>query len=165
VLWTIACLDGEVAPSPAYSGGMFFVANEYAMASAIRFNADAPEVAWQYDEYLPDVSSPVGDGQRFYITTSMGDVVALDAATGTAAWEHEFDEGFYTSPILVGDRIYVTDRSGITQIFKAGPSFELVAAPKLGEEVFATPAFMDGRIYVRTATCLMCIASQDESGS
>ncbi|MDQ1255950.1 MAG: outer membrane protein assembly factor BamB, partial [Candidatus Hydrogenedentes bacterium] len=122
VLWTVACLDGEVAPSPAYGGGMFFVANEYATSTAIRFNAETPEIAWQYDEYLPDVSSPVADGQRFYITTSMGDVVALDAATGTAAWEHEFDEGFYTSPILVGDRIYVTDRSGITQIFKAGPA-------------------------------------------
>lgn len=35
-LWSVDCLSGEVGPSPAYGAGMFFVANDYADASAIR---------------------------------------------------------------------------------------------------------------------------------
>ena len=66
-------------------------------------------------------------------------------------------EGFYSSPVLVGDRIYISDMAGQMYIVKAGSAYELIATRKMGEEVFATPAFMDGRIYVRTQKHLFCI--------
>jgi outer membrane protein assembly factor BamB len=162
-VWKQTCLDGEVAPSPAYGGGMFFVANDYATATAIRFNAEEktpkPEIAWQWDEALPDVSSPVGTDTHFYVTTSRGQIACLDAKTGAVAWIQEYDEGYYASPIVVGDRIYSVDKAGMTQIFKTGATYELIGAPKFGEETFATPAFMDGRIYVRTVKTLLCVAN------
>jgi len=175
-VWELACLDGEVAPSPAYGGGMFFVANDNATATAIRFNTEVascrpatdtneqtprPEIAWQWDEALPDVASPVGSGQYFYVTTSRGQIVCLDSSTGKAAWGQDYDNGFYASPILVGDRIYAVDRRGTTYVFKTGPTYELIATSRLGEDVFATPAFMDGRIYFRTEKNLFCIANSN----
>ncbi|HOT50941.1 MAG TPA: PQQ-binding-like beta-propeller repeat protein, partial [Candidatus Hydrogenedentes bacterium] len=111
-LWNVPCLDGEVAPSPAYGGGMFFVANDMATATAIRFvpgDPPKPEIAWQWDESLPDVASPVCTDRHFYLATSRAEIVCLDAATGKEQWLQEFDEGFYASPILVGDRIYALD--------------------------------------------------------
>jgi outer membrane protein assembly factor BamB len=162
-VWQITCLDGEVAPSPAYGGGMFFVANDNATATAIRFRegeaAPAPEIAWQWDEALPDVSSPLGSGQHFYITTSRGEIVCLDQKTGEPAWVQEYDEGFYASPILAGNRIYAVDKEGTTFVFKTGATYELIATSKLDEEVFATPAVLDGRIYFRTAKHLLCIGN------
>ena len=161
LLWTADCLDGEVAPSPAYADGMVFSANEYAYASAIRLSeadgAVAAEVVWQYDDILPEVSSPVASATHLYYGSSMGDVVCLDRETGEEAWVQEFDGGFYSSLILVGDRLYGADKEGVMHIFKAGSAYEAIADIEHGEPIFATPAYLDGRIYLRTASQLICI--------
>jgi len=169
LLWQVGCLDGEVAPSPAYGGRMIFVANEYAMATALTLGgteqAPSAEVAWEWDEALPDVSSPVGDGTYFYVATSMGYVVCLEAASGKAMWDREFDEGFYSSPVVVGDRVFVSDKAGVTHVFKTGPEFVSVADSDLGEPIFATPAFLDKRIYIRTEKYLWCVAAEDDDSA
>jgi len=161
LLWSEACLGGEVAPSPAYANGMVFVANEYAVASAISLGGTAEavetEVVWQYDDRLPEVSSPVGDGERFYLGTAIGEFVCLDAQTGEVLWIAETNDGIYSSPIFVGDRIYVADMRGNMYIFKASDTLEELAVVSLGEAVHTTPAFLDGRIYIRTETQLYCI--------
>ena len=157
-IWTVKCLGGEVAPSPAYNGkGIIFVANEYARASALKLTAGTPEILWQYDEYLPEISSPVAAENLFFITTSAGDVVCLDAATGKAKWKQEFDKGFSSSPVLVGDRVYAIDVAGVVHIFGAAPEYKEIGTIALGEPVHATPAFMDGRIYIRGDNNLFCI--------
>ncbi|MCC6699181.1 MAG: PQQ-binding-like beta-propeller repeat protein [Candidatus Hydrogenedentes bacterium] len=159
--WTQECLDGEVAPSAAYANSIVFAANEYAMASAIRLSGTAEavqsEIIWEFDELLPEVSSPVGDGERFYFGTVAGDLVCLNAETGETIYIEELGEGFYSSPVLVGDRIYVIDRDGTMFIVKAGPAFEVIASHSMGEPGFATPAYLDGRIYLRTPQNIYCI--------
>lgn len=164
-LWSQECLSGEVAPSPAYSNGMIFAANEYATANGIQLSQGADGVdaaiAWEYDELLPEVSSPVGDGERFYFGTSSGILVCLDAKTGEQLWEAELESGFYSSPVLVGDRLYVLDKDGHMYIIKASSTYELMATIPTGEGTFATPAFLDGRIYLRSVGHLYCIESSN----
>jgi outer membrane protein assembly factor BamB len=161
-LWALECLGGEVAPSPAYSNGMVFVANEYAMANGIQIMAaDAVELKWEYDDLLPEVSSPLGDGERFYFATSIGELVCLDAASGEELWLEELSDGFYSSPVLVGDKIYLLDMEGTMHIMRASATAEVIASVSLGEEeTFATPAFMDKRIYIRTNEHLICIEGE-----
>lgn len=165
LLWTEQGLDGEVAPSPAISGDRVFVANDYAMATAIRLSAvdgkASSEILWQWDESLPDVASPTSSDAHFYVATSLGEIACLDAETGELAWLHEFDRGFHSSPIRVGDRIYLGDLRGTMHIFKTGAEFELLGSMEFGEPLYATPAFLDGRIYVRTENRLICIEDSD----
>lgn len=160
-LWTVDCLGGEVAPSAAYANGMVFAANEYAAASGITLGgtADAVEatVAWEFTDLLPEISSPVGDGERFYFGTTVGDIVCLDAKTGENLWTHEADDGFDSSAILVGDRIYIADKAGNMYIVRASAAYEEVGKLKLGEASYATPAYLDKRMYVRTPEQLYCI--------
>lgn len=160
-LWEQECLGGEVAPSPAYADGVVFVANEYAMGTAVKLSgsegAIESEVLWEYDEVLPEVASPIGDGERFYLATSYGELAAIDAESGEELWLEEVGSGFYSSPVLVGDRIYIADMEGAMHIVKAAPEFEKIASVPLGEPAFATPAFMDNRIYIRTQNHLFCI--------
>lgn len=160
-LWSQECLSGEVAPSPAYSNGMVFAANEYATAAGIQLTQGAAgieaAIAWEYDDLLPEVSSPVGDGERFYFGTSHGILVCLDAKSGEQLWEAEMDSSFYSSPVLVGDRLYVLDTAGHMYIIKASSTYELMATIPTGEDTYATPAFLDGRIYLRAAGHLYCI--------
>jgi outer membrane protein assembly factor BamB len=167
LLWSQPCLGGEVAPSPAYCDGIVFAANEYAIATAIALKEAGgriePSIQWEFDELLPEVSSPVGDGERFYFATSYGELVCLDADTGEAAWMEELSqEGFYSSPVLVGDRIYLLDMAGTMFIVRAAPEYELLASHDMGEQTLATPAFLDGRIYVRTEHNLICIEEQPD---
>ncbi len=168
-LWAVDCLAGEVGPSPGYANGVVFVANEYAMASAI--SVDGPDdsldrdVIWDFDEYLPESASPIGDGERFYFATSYGELVCLDAKppaegeTVEKLWVEELADNFVSSPILVGDKIYVLDTEGTMFIVRAGGEYELIGTSSIGEPTVATPAFMDGRIYIRGEENLYCIES------
>lgn len=161
LIWTADCLGGEVSPSPAYANNMVFVGNEYAVAAGIVLDGEegkvTAEVAWEFVDLLPEVSSPVGDGERFYFGTAIGDIVCLDAETGENLWVQETEDGFYSSPILVDDRIYIADLSGNMYIVRAGAEHEEIATIPLGGPAFATPAYLDGRIYVRTPEQLYCI--------
>ena len=166
LLWTEEGLDGEVAPSPAILNDMVFVANEYAMATAVRLSDEGggvtSEIAWQWHEFLPEVASPTSSPGYFYLATSFGDFICLDAETGETVWLEEFDRGFYSSPIRVGERIYVVDVRGIMHIMATGGEFELLASMPFPEPVYATPAFLDGRIYVRTENRLICIENSEQ---
>ncbi|WP_182870570.1 PQQ-like beta-propeller repeat protein [Stieleria mannarensis] len=161
ILWHVECLGGEVAPSPAFSDGRVFVANdgEFATAIDIRDRDVGAKVDWQWDESLPDTSSPVADRGLLILPTAFGVVSCLDAATGTLRWEHEFDVGFSSSPIVAGDRVFLADLSGTVQIFKLNASFELLGKGNLGEPIYATPALVGNRIFIRSLRQLFCIQS------
>ena len=157
-LWRVKCMYGEIAPSPAYADEMVFVVNEYARLAAIKLG-DPPEIAWEYDEDLSEVSSPLATKDFLIMAASWGTVSCFNSKTGEKYWYHEFDEGFYSSPILVGENVYLTDMKGVTQIFKLDKEFQLVSSCELGESVVATPAFMHSRIYFRGSRHLFCIGS------
>ena len=161
-LWQVKCLGGEVAPSPAFNGtDIIFVANEYAQASALKLNGGTPDFLWQYDEYLPEIASPVASEKHAYIATTAGDIICLDIQTGAVKWEQEFDDGFNASPILVGNKVYAIDIGGVVYIFDAeADTYHELASIEMGEPVFATPAFVGNRIYIRGEETLFCIGDE-----
>ncbi|MCA9264472.1 MAG: PQQ-binding-like beta-propeller repeat protein, partial [Planctomycetales bacterium] len=156
-LWRLECLSGEVASSAAYANGRVFVANEGAPATAIDCSVPEPKTLWHWDESLPDSASPVANEKYLIVPTAFGVVSCLDAKTGKLMWEHEFDQGFSSSPILAGGLVYLIDVSGNLQIFKMGGEFELVGTYDVEEPVYATPAFVDDRIYIRSLGHLVCV--------
>lgn len=160
-LWRIKCMDGEVAPSPAYANGMVYVVNEYARLAAIRI-APTPELIWEYEDDLSEVSSPLATSNLLFMASSYGAVTCFNNKTGEVFWNHEFEEGFYSSPVLAGEQVYLIDMAGVTQIFKADSSFQLVSQSPLGERAMTIPAFKEGQIYIRGINNLFCIGSGDE---
>ncbi|MBM4092218.1 MAG: hypothetical protein FJ276_22740, partial [Planctomycetes bacterium] len=161
-LWRVECLDGEVASSAAYASGTVFVANEGAPAAAIDVSSPESRILWEWEEALPDSASPVANEDYLIMPTAFGVVSCLNVKTGKVFWEHEFDIGFSSSPILVGDRVYIADRSGAVQIFRMSDTFELLAVSEMEEDVYATPAFVGERIYVRGVTHLFCIGADQK---
>jgi len=155
-LWQLDCLYGEVGPSAGYGAGLIFAANEYAKLVAID-PADNYKIKWEDDEYLPEVSSPVVSKGLLYIATSYGALVCYNAVSGERLWEKEYDNGFYSSPIIVDNKLYAIDMGGIMHIIAITKEFKLIAEPKLNEKIVTTPAFSDGRIYIRGDKYLYCI--------
>jgi outer membrane protein assembly factor BamB len=155
-IWSLNCLSGEVGPSPGYRDGIVYVANEYANLVAIRAGSTA-EKLWETSEYLPEVASPVATGEVVYVGTSYGVIACYSTADGSLLWEYEADNGFYASPVVAGGYVYFLDMDGKMHIFKTGVEKVLVGTPELGESSVSTPAFSDGRIYLRSKTNLYCI--------
>ncbi|MBU4329766.1 MAG: PQQ-binding-like beta-propeller repeat protein [Acidobacteria bacterium] len=157
-LWSIRCMMGEVAPSPAYADGVVFAVNDYARLVGIDLSGE-PSIAWEVIDDLSEVSSPVASGGLVFMAASYGALSCLDAKTGDLLWIEDFDDGFYSSPILSGGNIYLMDMSGVTHIIKAAREFEVTARNPLGEKAVTIPAFMPGRIYIRGYKNLICIGS------
>ncbi len=168
-LWSVKCLSGDVGPSPIYAGGLVFVANDGAGLHAIQparpDEGIEAAVLWTAHEGLPDTVSPVSDGKQVLVVTSWGTLTCYDARTGQKAWSHELEVSVDSSPVIVGGRVYLTDTVGTTHIFELGASFKAVGTGSVGEPVHATPAFVDGSIYVRGAKHLYCIAVGRPAGA
>ena len=157
-LWKIQCLEhSEVAPSPLFANGILYVSGADAGLSAV--DVASKKILWTRDEQIPGVSSPVIVGDLLFYGVDEGTILCLNGRTGEQVWEAETDDGFYSSPIVCGKRVYVTDRSGVTYIFGATNTFNLLGKPKLGEDVSATPAVKGNIIFIRGHKHLFRIGS------
>lgn len=161
LLWKQECMSGEVAASATYGDGMVFVGNDMAVAAGIALEPAGEgvnaAVKWKYEDSLPDVASPLAANGYVIMGLSSGYLVCLAAATGEVAWEQEFDHGFYASPLLVAGDVYALEMSGVMHVVKPGQEYVEQAAYELGEEVSATPAVMEGRMYIRGERHLFCV--------
>jgi outer membrane protein assembly factor BamB len=162
-VWQLNCMGGEVGTSATYSAGRLFAANDNACAVAINA-ADGKEL-WKTNELaLPDVSSPVAVGDMLYLFSSGGVVTCADSASGKKLWEKELTTGFYSSPLSVSGRIIVFNMEGVAFIIKPDrEKYIQEAVCELGEKVVATPAVVDGKIYIRTDKFLYCISGLTEA--
>jgi outer membrane protein assembly factor BamB len=156
-LWKIQCIGGEVGPSLAYSNGIVYAINEYSKLTAIKAG-DQPSILWQNDEYLSDIPSPAAHDKYLFVATSYGTLVCYDATTGDKYWEKDLGKNIFSSPMIVENKVYVLDIDGVMHIVNADKVFKLISEPKLSETVAATPAFMNGKIFIRGEQNLYCIA-------
>jgi outer membrane protein assembly factor BamB len=153
--WRVACMTGEVGASPAYSNGIVYGASEYATLIAI--NAADGSTLWKNNEILPEVSSPVATKDFVFVATSYGVVASFDAQTGELVKSMETNADFYSSPVIVEGKIYLICTKGKMHIFSAKGDFGLINSFETGESTFATPAFTDGKIVIRTQESIYCV--------
>ena len=114
----------------------------------------ASHVAWQARRGIPEVPSPLYYDGRIYLIRNGGILTCLDAKTGKPAYAQQrlgVDGIFYASPVAGDGKVYLVTDAGIVIVLRAGDRFEVLAQNELGEPVSATPALLDGRVYVRTA--------------
>ena len=164
-LWQAKVLDGDIAPSPVFGGGMVFAVNTGAKLSAIRAggqgNITATHLAWTAEDNLPDIVSPLTDGKIVLLVTTDGTLTCYAASDGKKLWEKEMDHIFKSSPTLVGDKIYLMTEKGLMFIFAASAEgYKELGKAELGEEANSNPAYLDGRIYIRGKHNLYCIGKK-----
>jgi outer membrane protein assembly factor BamB len=153
--WAVKFLSGEVASSPCCAAGLVFGASEY--SSLIAVNAVTGEKLWEASDYLPEVSSPVATKENVYVATSYGVLACYDAQSGELKKYEETNTEFYSSPVIAEGKIYLFSNSGKAFIYSANSELTPVNAFETGQRTFATPAFTDERMIVRTAGRLYCV--------
>jgi outer membrane protein assembly factor BamB len=68
----------------------------------------------------------------------------------------EASDSYYASPVCGDGKIYLLDEVGRLTVVSATDKAEVLHTADLKEDVFSTPAIVDGKIYLRTAAALYC---------
>ncbi len=156
-------MGGDVAPSPVHANGLVFAVNEYSYLAAIRTDGQGDvtktHIVWTADYDLPDISSPMSNGELLFLLTTDGFLTCYDVQNGSKVWEKDLETSFRSSPSLVGDRVYLMSEGGVMFIFAADREYKELGRVELGEASNTCPAFMDGRIYIRGRENLYCIGN------
>ncbi|MCU0915641.1 MAG: PQQ-like beta-propeller repeat protein [Planctomycetes bacterium] len=160
-LWRAECVGGDLAPSPIYAGGLVLAIQPYSQMVAIKPTGQGDvtktHIAWKAEDGIPDICSPVSNGTYVYLLDSEGLLTCYQVADGKKVYEHELKDQFRASPSIAGDKLYLLSLKGVMHIAQVGPEYKELGRCELGEDCFASPAFVDGRIYIRGAKNLYCI--------
>lgn len=163
-IWRADCLSADCGPSPVFADGVVHVGNEYCQWSAIRVDGkgDVTEshVAWTGEDGLPDMCSPLVTSEYLFLLASWGSLTCYDSHSGELLWFKDFDASFVSSPGWAKGRVYLFGGEGkgwVVQPSREEEKVKVVAETDLGEECVTSPAFQDGRIYIRGKEHLFCI--------
>ena len=116
-------------------------------------------VVWRFKKNLPFIPAPLVYGDVFYMVRDGGIITALHPGTGRLLKEGRNREAlgeYYASPVAADGKVFLASVEGKITVLKAGAQWQVLATNEIGEEVHATPALSEGRIYVRTRGALYC---------
>jgi outer membrane protein assembly factor BamB len=163
-LWRADCLNGEVTPSPVFAGGVLLAISPSEKLVALRPDGQGDvtktHLLWAFEDNVPDISSPVSNGELVFMVSTSGMLTCLELKDGKKLWEQDLAMECNASPSVVGGRLYVFGKEGGAVVAEAGRQYKELARAELGEPVLASPAFAPGRIYVRSATNLFCLGAR-----
>jgi outer membrane protein assembly factor BamB len=115
-------------------------------------NARESHVAWEIRRGIPETPSLLYHRGRLYLLRNGGVLTCLKASTGEELFRERIGApGQYTaSPIAAGDKVIAASVRGVVTVIQADDRLNVLAQNDFGEEVFATPAIVENKLYLRT---------------
>jgi len=120
-------------------------------------------VAWKNEKGAAYVASPLAFGGRLFLVKDGGFATCYDTAGGRILFEKQRlpEAGeYFASPVAAGGNIYVCSGRGSVLVLRPGDRLDVIANNKLGEPIFATPAFAGNAIYIRTGAHLWAFGAK-----
>ena len=159
-LWEAPGLTANVIPSPVFADGVVYAMSGFRgnAARAVRLSeargllSGPPGLLWSYDKDTPYVPSPLlYRGGLYFLKSNSGILTCLDVPTGTPRYMERLDAvpNVYASPVAADGRLYVVGREGTTGVLEAGARPRVLATNRLDDAIDASPALVDGEIYLR----------------
>lgn len=188
-LWRCkAYSGGDTAASPTGFGHFVYAANSMPGITLVDASGSGDlskteKQLWQNTMVRPDACSPIATESYVYSLGAGPYLQALDVKTGEMIWEMEVGDysSFYSSPAMAEGKLYLFDKAedGQANAFVIDPSKAvltedgseldpekskdmLLATNPMIEPIFASPAFSEGRIYIRSEKTLYCIEAAAE---
>lgn len=123
-------------------------------------------VLWSFNKLLPYCPTPLFHDGRIYMVKDGGIFTALDAATGKSIKQGRVSGSgsYYASPVYGDGMIFVVSAIGELSIVKPDEQWSEIGQAEFKEDVYSTPAIVDGKIYFRTAGHLYCFGSNQVAG-
>lgn len=182
LLWQLDMNKGRSSATPVAIDDRLYVGNEfrnrggeddgggrlYAINPGGSGNITPPDdgkrgefVQWRMDNSGIQMASPTHcGGNLYFFERRRGIVRCVDIETGGLQYESRVRgaAAFWASPWTDGKHLYAMDADGNTHVIAAGDELKVVAVNALNQQAWGTPAFANGRIYLRTVDHLYCIA-------
>lgn len=120
-------------------------------------------VLWVQTRHVPFCASPLLTGPRLFTIKDKGILTSLDAKSGKKLKEARLNAAgdYYSSPVAGDGKIYLLDQVGRLTVVSDADEWKVLHTAEFGEDCYATPAIVDGRIYLRTAGHLYCFGEPE----
>jgi outer membrane protein assembly factor BamB len=135
-----------------------------AMRLGGRGDMSESNVVWQYHRSVPQLPSPLLYKNVLYMLNDGGVVTTFKPESGEVITEGRIPRAgshFYSSPVAADDKIFIISLRGIVSVIGPGGGLDLLAQNELRELCYATPAFAEGKIYLRTVDTLFCFGQKN----
>jgi outer membrane protein assembly factor BamB len=116
-------------------------------------------IRWRYQRPVPQVPSTLLYQGVLFMVNDSGILTSFDPATGAVLKQGRLKgaiDKYFASPVGADGKVWLISQDGTVSVVSAKGDWEVLAVNALGDEVFATPALEDGRLYVRTRNTLYC---------
>jgi outer membrane protein assembly factor BamB len=171
VIWECAGLGGNVIPAPVHKDGVVYVMsgwrNPNLMAIRLGKTGDltgSDAVLWSNARGNSYTPSPVLYDDKLYTLTDNGMLSCYNARTGTPYYQMSRlpkPYSFKSSPVGANGKLYLASEDGDVVVVKMGEKFEVLATNTLSDQfVVATPAVVDGEMFLRGQNTLFCISEK-----
>lgn len=121
-------------------------------------------IRWRYQRPVPQVPSTLLYRGNLFMVNDSGILISFDPTTGKVIKQGRLQgaiDKYFASPVGADGKIYLASQDGTVSVVKAAGEWEILAVNPLGEEIFATPAMADNRLYIRTNGSLYCFGQAD----
>ena len=115
---------------------------------------------WENMEMKVVISSPTQVGKYLYSPGpgNKCDLVCVDSVTGQTKWK-EAGLGDYASVTAINDSLLVLDSTGELRLVRASSEkYEELGRAHFMGKTWASPAYSDGKLYLRDATKLVAVS-------
>jgi len=119
-------------------------------------------IKWKYQRPVPQVPSTLLYEGVLFMVNDSGILLAIDPANGSVLKQGRLKgaiDKYFASPVGADGKVFLVSQDGTASVVAARPDWEILSVTPLDDEVFATPAIADGRIYVRTKSTLYAFSA------
>jgi len=116
-------------------------------------------IRWRYQKPVPQVPSTLLYQGVLFMVNDSGILTSFDPATGAVLKQERLKgaiDKYFASPVGADGKVWLISQDGTVSVVTAEGDWKMLAVNALGDEVFATPAIAEGRLYVRTRSTLYC---------
>jgi len=176
-LWRLGGSSKITAPTPIFSGDYVVVTSGrpderpiFVLRPGARgdITLDPAEdsngwVVWHRTRRGPYMPTPIIVGDRLYVLHNEGIVDSYELATGREIYRWRLPilgSGYSASPVAADGRIILSSEDGDMVVVTEG-TFSILASNPMGEPLMATPAIVDGTMYVRGQHHLFAVGTAD----
>lgn len=165
-LWTVRGLARECVPTPVIGDGYLIAVSgpngaHYAIRPGGRGDVTDSHILWKNERGTSFVPSGILVGPRYYVADDKGVASCFDAESGKLLWRKRLDGRFTASPVSAEGKVYFTNEKGESVVLDAARrEYAELARNELGEDVYASPAISQSRLFFRTANQLICVGSK-----
>jgi hypothetical protein len=120
---------------------------------AVQINDGEPKELWRTTKKMADASAPLIYQGVLYLIRDGGILSALDCETGEILEQKRitnFVGRIFASPVAAAGNIYIANESGKVAVVRAEAPWHVEAINDLEEKCYATPALVDGVVFIRS---------------